>query len=127
MNRSPTIGVVMMVLGGYYFGGILVGIQQAARQRGYQVLVFQGTPRDLVATPFASDLVQGWIVVHYSDDLPRLAQHGIPIVTVATRVPGLNCPAVLAGNFGGTRDAVRHLIAHGHERIAFVGWPCISD
>ena len=117
----------MMVLGGYYFGGILVGIQQVARQRGYQVLVFQGTPRDLVATPFACDLVQGWIVVHYSDDLPRLAQQGVPIVTVATRVPGLNCPAVLADNFGGTRDAVRHLIAHGHERIAFVGWPCISD
>jgi signal transduction histidine kinase/DNA-binding LacI/PurR family transcriptional regulator/ActR/RegA family two-component response regulator len=130
MNRSPTIGVVMMVLGGYYFGGILVGIQQVARQRGYQVLVFQGTPRDLVATPFACDLVQGWIVVHYSDDLPKLAQQGIPIVTVATRVPGLNCPAVLADNFGGTREAVRHLIAHGHERIAFVGWlgfPSISE
>jgi signal transduction histidine kinase/DNA-binding LacI/PurR family transcriptional regulator/ActR/RegA family two-component response regulator len=130
MNRSPTIGVVMMVLGGYYFGGILVGIQQVARQRGYNVFVFQGTPRDLVATPFACDLVQGWIVVHYNDDLPKLAQQGLPIVTVATRVPGLNCPAVLADNFGGTREAVRHLIAHGHERIAFIGWlgfPSISE
>jgi DNA-binding LacI/PurR family transcriptional regulator len=51
-------------------------------------------------------------------------------VTVATRAPELSCPAVLADNFGGTHEAVRHLIAHGHERIAFIGWlgfPSISE
>src|SRR4051812_38472536 len=121
MASPPIIGVVMYALGGYYFGGIFAGVQRAAYARGYQVLAFKGRPYDLVAAPFARDIVQGWVLVHESDGLDQLARQGVPFVTVATQVPGLGRPAVLADNFGGTRTAVRHLIAHGHRQIAYVG------
>jgi signal transduction histidine kinase/DNA-binding LacI/PurR family transcriptional regulator/ActR/RegA family two-component response regulator len=111
----------MPALGGYYFGGIFAGVQRTAYLRGYQVLAFKGRPYDLVMAPFARDLVQGWVLIHDSEGLEQLARQRLPFVTVATHVPGLERPAVLADNFGGTRGAVRHLIAHGHRQIAYVG------
>jgi DNA-binding LacI/PurR family transcriptional regulator len=35
--------------------------------------------------------------------------------------PEVGCPAIVADNRQGVRKAVRHLIAHGHRRIAFIG------
>src|SRR5215213_5242715 len=119
MASPPIIGVVMHALGGYYDGGIFTGVQRAAYARGYQVLALKGRPPDLVAAPFARDIVQGWVLIHESEGLEQLVQQGLRFVTVATHVPGR--PAVLADNFGGTRTAVRHLIAHGHRQIAYVG------
>jgi PAS domain S-box-containing protein len=120
---APTrIGVVMAALGGYYWGGILTGIQRVIQQRGCEMLVFQGTPGVVAASAYALEQVDGWIVVHYTHDLQALAARGQPIVTVANRAPDVACPAVLADNRGGVAEVVNHLIAHGHHRIAFVGW-----
>ena len=116
-----TIGAAMEVLGGEYYGGILGGIERVARERAARLLVFRGTPGDVVAAPFARE-VHGWIVVHSPVGLPALARRGLPLVTVAYHDPEVGCPAVLADNTEGVRDAVRHLIAHGHSRIAFIGW-----
>jgi DNA-binding LacI/PurR family transcriptional regulator len=51
-------------------------------------------------------------------------------VTVAYHDPEVGCPAVVADNTRGVREVVRHLIAHGHRRIAFIGWlgyPAIAE
>src|SRR5215470_1639003 len=124
-----TIGAVMEVLGSEYYGGILEGIERAARERDARLLVFRGTPADVAAAPFARE-VRGWIAVHSPGGLPALARLGLPLVTVAYHDPKVGCPAVLADNIDGVREAVRHLIAHGHRRIAFVGWleyPAIAE
>ena len=124
-----TIGAVMEVLGGEYFGAILGGIERVARERKVRILVFRGTPGDVAAAPFARE-VRGWIAVHSTAGLPALARLGLPLVTVAYHDPQVRCPGVLADNVQGVREAVRHLIAHGHRRIAFVGWldyPAIAE
>ena len=124
-----TIGAVMEVLGGEYYGAILGGIQRAARERNARILVFRGTPGEVAAAPFARE-VRGWLAVHSTAGLPALARLGLPLVTVAYHDPEVGCPAVLADNAQGVRDAVNHLIAHGHRRIAFVGWlgyPAIAE
>jgi PAS domain S-box-containing protein len=124
-----TIGAVMEVLGGEYYGGILGGIERVARERDARLLVFRGTPADVAAAPFARE-VRGWIAVHSPRGLPVLARLGLPLVTVAYHDPEVGCPAVVADNRQGVREAVRHLIAHGHRRIAFIGWleyPAIAE
>ena len=118
MAPPPIIGVAMTYLGGYYFGGIFTGVQRAAYQRGYQVLALKGRPCHLVAMPIARDIVQGWVLIHDSEGMEQLARQGLPFVSVATHVLGLERPAVLADNFGGTRAAVRHLIDHEGERVS---------
>jgi PAS domain S-box-containing protein len=124
-----TIGAVMEVLGGEYYGGILGGIERVARERDARLLVFRGTPGDVAAAPFARE-VRGWISVHSPGGLAALARLGLPLVTVAYHDPEVGCPAVVADNRQGVREAVRHLIAHGHRRIAFIGWleyPAIAE
>ena len=124
-----TIGAVMEVLGGEYYGGILGGIERVARERRARLLVFRGTPADVAAAPFARE-VHGWIAVHSPVGLAALARLGLPLVTVAYHDPEVGCPAVVADNRQGVREAVRHLIAHGHRRIAFIGWleyPAIAE
>ena len=115
-----TIGAVMEVLGGEYYGGILEGIERVARERHARLLVFRGTPADVAVAPFARE-VRGWIAVHSPVGLAALARLGQPLVTVAYHDPEVGCPAVVADNRQGVREAVRHLVAHGHRRIAFIG------
>ena len=124
-----TIGAVMEVLGGEYYGGMLGGIARVARERDARLLVFRGTPDDVAAAHFARE-VRGWIAVHSPRGLPALARLGLPLVTVAYHDPEVGYPAVVADNRQGVREAVRHLIAHGHRRIAFIGWleyPAIAE
>ena len=124
-----TIGAVMEVLGSEYYGGILRGIERVARERDARLLVFRGTPGDVAAAPFARE-VRGWIAVHSPGGLPALGRLGLPLVTVSYQDPEVWCPAVVADNIHGVREVVRHLIAHGHRRIAFIGWleyPSIAE
>ena len=115
-----TIGAVMEVLGGEYYGGILGGIERGARERRRST---PGVPRDTgrrCRRAFARE-VRGWIAVHSPGGLAALARLGLPLVTVAYHDPEVGCPAVVADNRQGVREAVRHLIPHGHRRIAFIG------
>jgi PAS domain S-box-containing protein len=115
-----TIGAVMEVLGGEYFGGMLRGIARVARERDARLLVFRGTPDDVAAAPIARE-VRGWIAVHSPRGLHALARRGLPLVTVPYHDLEVGCPSVVADNVQGAREAVRHLVAHGHRRIAFIG------
>jgi DNA-binding LacI/PurR family transcriptional regulator len=51
--------------------------------------------------------------------LARLAEAGVPVVLLDTT--GRGVPAVVTDDVEGGRLATRHLLALGHERIAFIG------
>src|SRR5215213_705294 len=124
--REPrqTIGVIARYLGGYYFGGLLTGIQQVARKAGVPLIVIDQDLGDLQLPLFSSDTVAGWIVLHPFEhdraNLAALCAAGKPVVMVPVPLEGIDCTLVHADNRGGMRDAVLHLIAHGHRRIAYV-------
>ncbi|WP_437745818.1 substrate-binding domain-containing protein [Sorangium sp. So ce1504] len=120
-SRPTTIGVLTPFLDGFYFTSVLRGIHQAAQERGHRVLVVRGTPAYVQAPSLARDQVDGWIVVLATDGIELLAQAGVPLVTVSSCAPEAGCPTVMPDNREGVRSAVRHLIEHGHKRIAFVG------
>lgn len=52
-------------------------------------------------------------------DMERLAAAGVPVVLLDATSPGV--PTVLTDDVEGGRIATRHLLALGHERIAFIG------
>ncbi len=52
--------------------------------------------------------------IQYIEDL---LESGFPIMFAGDR---MKSPAVIADNEGGIRQAVNHLVAHGHQRIAFL-------
>jgi LacI family transcriptional regulator len=54
-----------------------------------------------------------------SADLERLRRSGVPVVLVDARGDGVPC--VVTDDVEGGRIATRHLVALGHQRIAFIG------
>ncbi|MBV1850333.1 EAL domain-containing protein [Catellatospora tritici] len=121
-------------LGGWYFGGVLSGIVATAAEAGTSVIAVQtldaGTdhieitePSELVH-PVASRHVRGFVVVLRAVSpryLAELRAAGLPVVLVSQPMPGLDLPVVMPDNRTGVREAVAHLVAHGHRQIAFVG------
>jgi len=133
MSENYTLGVLLPVCRGYYFHGVLRGVHQVTRANGARLVVIQTVPplldqdavprsRDLV--PCAQRSVDGWIVVQGAvtrDDAHLLLHAGRPLVTVGGRYLGLACPDVGTDNAAAAATAVRHLLDHGHRRIAFFG------
>src|SRR5207245_7840448 len=48
-------------------------------------------------------------------------RRGTPVIIVDRRLEAIEADSVTVDNRAGVRDAVRHLAAHGHRRIAFLG------
>ncbi|MEO6713893.1 MAG: diguanylate cyclase, partial [Mycobacteriales bacterium] len=140
MPSGPTIGVLSPLVDGFYFGGILSGITSAARAAGGSVLAVQtfdaGVEQtDAATAPYLSrlpggDHVDGYIVVINAvraGFLRESAAAGKPVILISNQTPGLGCPVVVPDNYSGVREAIDHLVAHGHSRIAFVGHLAQTD
>jgi diguanylate cyclase (GGDEF)-like protein len=140
MSGDPVIGVLSPFVGGAYYGTLLAGIGTAAALRGSRVIAVQtlDAAADLTVNagnpafgvPVAWDHIAGFVVLAdavTSSYLHRIGTSGRPAVLLGHETEGLACPAVLADNRSGIREAVTHLIAHGHRRIAFTGYPAATD
>ncbi|WP_338091884.1 substrate-binding domain-containing protein [Sorangium cellulosum] len=119
--RPRTIGIIAPILAGVFWGPVVNGIHASAQLRGHRTLVLRGTPAEVQAPSLAREEVDGWIVIVEMHGLEELARAGVPFITVGARHDEIDCPAVIPDNRGGIRSAVRHLIEHGHRRIAFIG------
>ncbi|XYH98542.1 substrate-binding domain-containing protein [Sorangium sp. So ce1128] len=115
------MGVITPYFDGSFWNPVLKGIHDTAQQHGCRTLVMRGTPASLQAPSLAREQVDGWILVIAVQGIERLARERVPLVVVGTHVHEGNCPSVIPDNHSGIRSAVRHLIEHGHRRIAFVG------
>jgi len=67
--------------------------------------------------------ISGLIVACVSADQSYLApwQERTPMVFVDRAPKGLSGVYVIEDDLGGAREAVTHLVAHGHRRVAFLG------
>jgi len=126
-------------VGGSYYGDILAGIVRATSAVGGRVVAVQTLEAGSYSADLfdASDLrhavawdhVDGFVVIANAVDveyLKALRAAGKSVVLVSHEYPDFACPVVLPDN-DGIRDAVAHLIEHGHRRIAFVGYLSVSD
>ncbi|MEU4688885.1 GGDEF domain-containing protein [Actinoplanes sp. NPDC023714] len=127
-----TFGILSPFVGGDYYGAIIAGINDAAVAGGDRVMAVQtldpgshsadrsGLPefdRPLAWAHLSGlAVLPGAVAPAYAG---KARDAGLPVVHVAQDGCG---SAVLADNRSGVRDAVAHLIGHGHERIAFAGY-----
>ncbi len=138
--RTVTIGVLAPVTGGFYFGDIIAGVERVVTASGGRTVVLQtldaGSSGDEVVevpsvpAPIGRDRLDGVVAIAQAADqgsLRRVRATGLPVVLVSEHLEGFDVASVMADNTGGERDAVEHLIAHGHTRIAFVGNLSLTD
>lgn len=126
-RSQPTIGVVAKNLSTRFFEGLITGVGEVATAREALVLVTAAESPEVEQSALAalsSRRLDGLIIVPSVSDLGFLRVEqatGFPMVFVDSPAKGITADAVLADNRPGAHDAVRHLIGHGHQRIAFVG------
>jgi LacI family transcriptional regulator len=127
-RRTHTIGVLLPDLYGEFFSEVIRGIDLSARRSGYHVVV-SSSHSDRAETEAMiramRGRVDGLIVLSPDERTPSLKTdlpERFPVIL-------LNSPArrsldsLNIDNFGGAVAMVRHLVALGHRRIAFIRGP----
>jgi GntR family transcriptional regulator, arabinose operon transcriptional repressor len=108
---------------------ILIGVEHAAKSRGYQISFayaeenIEQLDRDIAR--LRADLVAGLIIfpvsnATYDQSIWRLSADNIPFVLVDRYFPALDSDYVAADNVGGGYRATEHLLILGHTRVGFV-------
>ena len=126
-RRGRTIGLVVPDLSDF-FSSCFHAVQQVAIRHDYQTLVV-ATGRNVAVEDQQLESIQnrvaGLLIVSSGSDGTRLKmiqESGVPMVALDRPVAGLQADAVLVENREGAEQGVRHLIEHGHKKIACVGF-----
>jgi LacI family transcriptional regulator len=129
-NRTHSLGVVADDISDGFFARMVAGAEAEARRRGYYLMIGSVEPDDDERGYLRLMLerrVEGLILARPSvplapDDLLPARDAGVPLVGVGASVlPGF--PVVDIDNHQGGYDATRHLLEHGHDRIATIVGP----
>ncbi|MEV5026311.1 LacI family DNA-binding transcriptional regulator [Paenibacillus sp. LPE1-1-1.1] len=136
-RRSGNIGVILPfvpkvhLFSTYYFSEILSGIGETAKRCGYDLLLIFREPdgaRDY-AKLFRTQKIDACIVLG-SQDVPEeraalaeLKEGGFPFCLVNQRYDEGAYTTVDADHVSGSKEAVRHLLAQGRRRVAFINGP----
>jgi DNA-binding LacI/PurR family transcriptional regulator len=108
----------------------LYALAEAAQEARHNLLVF--TPEDdrdelaSYADLARASSVDGFVLSEVEADDVRpswLLEHRIPFVAFGRSRDAKRFPWVDVDGAAGTAAAVDHLVARGHRRIAFLGWP----
>ena len=126
-RSTRTIGVVLPDLHGEFFSEVIRGIDLAAREHGYHLLL-SGSHADRdemrAVVQAVRGMVDGLIVMSPDLDPALLCAElpiGVPAVLLNARANGH--PSITVDNAAGARCMVRHLASLRHRHIAFISGP----
>lgn len=133
-RRTATIGLMIEDVANEFSSAVHAGVEDVARMHQVAVLgasVHEDPQResDLVRA-LSSRRVDGLILIPTAGDLSYLGRerdNGLPIVFIDRVAHGISADCVLTDNREGAEGAMEHLVALGHERIAFIGGLSVLD
>jgi LacI family transcriptional regulator len=127
-QRAKIIGLIIPDLADPFYGKCASAVEDFASEQGYMTLIVASKrDRNLQEKELAMLLgqqVAGMIIVASvpSGFLRQFADSNIPIVGLDQPIRSVPADEVVVENLDGSHVAVDHLIAHGHKRIACVGY-----
>lgn len=128
-SRTQTLGVILPDLYGEFFSELIRGMDLAARERGYHLIVSSShDDADEAAAAVRSmrGRVDGLILMSPHASIGQAAAGltgGLPVVRLNDDSAHPDQPAIVVDNRGGAVAAVRHLIDLGRRRIGHVAGP----
>lgn len=127
IRRTHTLGVLLPELHGEFFSEVIRGIDVAARQRGYHILV-SGSHSDAREMSAMLQALRGRVdgVIVMSPDLAlgpisRALAPDTPVAILNSAATGRR--TIRIDNYNGARAVTEHLLSLGHRRIAFITGP----
>ncbi|HEY6787720.1 MAG TPA: LacI family DNA-binding transcriptional regulator [Trebonia sp.] len=129
-GRSRTIGLVVLDVANPFFTDLARGVEDEASKAGLAVILCNSDDQERKEKRYLDVLeehrVQGVLitpVVGTGSRLAGLQKRGTPVVLVDRRSPFRGQCSVAVDDVLGGDLAVSHLLAAGHERIAYVSGP----
>jgi LacI family transcriptional regulator, galactose operon repressor len=129
-RKTDTIGLLVPEISESFFLPLLRGIEQAASQAGYSLLIHTTSygPKNNPVATLGEHNTDGLLVFSESmsnDELARLRQVRFPLVLIHQDAPpALDIPSITIENKQGTKVLVDHLIeTHGRQRIVHLRGP----
>lgn len=127
VGYADAVGLVIESIGDPFMATLTAGVEQRLREAGKSLIITSNgyAPENERAAveSLAFRRVAGRIIPPTPTSHAYLADvlAGVPVVFVDRPPVQFDTDSVLADNEGGATLATEHLIAGGHERIAFVG------
>lgn len=131
-GQSPIIGVVIPSVANPFWGAFVQAVEEAARARGYQVLLGNGGRDPNREQRYAESLwshgVRGIIFGSSPlslDYIHRQVERGLHVVVFDRRITkgDVVIDGVSVDNVAGGYIATRHLLDLGHRQIGFISGP----
>lgn len=132
-GRVRTLGLAIANLDNPFFVDVALGAEERCAELGVGVVI-TNSGYDPVRETHNLDLlvqsrVQGIIIAPVDENSSRLEMlkdRGVPMVFVDRVGDDRDCWSVVVDDYRGGQLGIRHLIAAGHTRIAFLGHPDTS-
>jgi len=132
LQRTTTLGLMISEIGGAFFAPLLRGLEQGARQAGYDLLIYtthrSQVPAPSLPRPLSEYNTDGLLI--FTDALEdqeilRLSGRGFPVVLLQRTPPaGSQVACITLENQSGAECIVSHLVEnHQRRRIAFLVGP----
>ena len=129
-RKSSKILLVVPDISNPFFGDIIRGAEEAAREAGFSIIVGDTGGDPAVENQYASLLdrqeVDGLVILGHRVPEPirqlldRETPSAVPVVHACEYSPDIGLPSVHIDNFGAGADAIRHLLGLGHRHIGVV-------
>jgi LacI family transcriptional regulator len=128
-GRTGNLGLIVPDLSNPFFSSVVKGVQAAARAADYSLFIADTDEEATAEVELLLALtrqVDGIVLCSPRTPDAELARVGVEsaVVLMNRRIEGR--PSVTVDNADGMRQAVEHLAALGHERIAYVAGPRTS-
>jgi len=127
LKKTDTLGVILPDLYGAFFSEVIHGIDEVARQKGYHIMVASShshkTEIESMLKVMRNGRVDGLIIMSPHIDsasLEKYLPHDMPVVLLNCFCEDVTKDAIVIDNFNGAYMMVKHLIKHGHQRIAII-------
>jgi len=123
-GTDTAVGFVVEAISDPFFAEVIDAVELEMSRHGRSVLVTStrrdpGWERDVIAR-MLQRRVAGLLLCPTGGDHAWLDPR-VPVVLVDRPAPGLTADLVEIDDYRAAFDAVAHLIAHGHRRIAYIG------
>jgi LacI family transcriptional regulator len=129
-KQTKTIALVVTDICNPFFTTIASGVEDTARARGYAVMFCNTYESEAEEAAYARVLIErrvdGVLLVPAggaSSSVQLLRQHRMPTIILDRHVLNVEVDEVRGDSRAGAYDAVRHLTALGHRRIAILTGP----
>jgi DNA-binding LacI/PurR family transcriptional regulator len=129
-GRSHLFGIIVENITNPFFPELIQSFEEIAVANGYEILVSSSNSDPKVLTNCIRRMlerkVDGVAVMTFGEEEPVLDQfvnRGVPIVLAEFQLEDPKASTILLDYSTGIHEAVRHLAALGHTRIAFLSGP----